>query len=83
MLTGPNLAREVALGHPAACVVALPDEDLARRVQELVHSRDVSHLQAAPTWWGARWAGATKNVMAIAAGVSDGLGLGEDDRGPS
>ena len=29
VLTGPNLAREVAAGHPAACVVALPDEDLA------------------------------------------------------
>ena len=39
VLTGPNLAREVALGHPAACVVALPDESLARRVQALVHSR--------------------------------------------
>ena len=39
VLTGPNLAREVAQGHPAACVVALADEELASRVQALVHTR--------------------------------------------
>ena len=46
VLTGPNLAREVAQGHPAACVVALPDEALARRVQGLVHRRPSAPTRA-------------------------------------
>ena len=79
VLTGPNLAREVALGHPAACVVALPDEDLARRVQELVHSRTFRAYRGTDVV-GCEVAGATKNVMAIAAGMSDGLGLGDNTR---
>jgi len=79
VLTGPNLAREVALGHPAACVVALPDEALARRVQELVHSRTFRAYRGTDVV-GCEVAGATKNVMAIAAGMSDGLGLGDNTR---
>ena len=79
VLTGPNLAREVALGHPAACVVALPDENLARRVQELVHSRTFRTYSGTDVV-GCEVAGATKNVMAIAAGMSDGLGLGDNTR---
>jgi glycerol-3-phosphate dehydrogenase (NAD(P)+) len=79
VLTGPNLAREVALGHPAACVVALPDEQLARRVQGLVHSRTFRVYRGTDVV-GCEVAGATKNVMAIAAGVSDGLGLGDNTR---
>jgi len=79
VLTGPNLAREVALGHPAACVVALPDETLARRVQELVHSRTFRAYRGTDVV-GCEMAGATKNVMAIAAGMSDGLGLGDNTR---
>jgi len=79
VLTGPNLAREVALGHPAACVVALPDEELARRVQELVHSRTFRAYRGTDVV-GCEVAGATKNVMAIAAGMSDGLGLGDNTR---
>ena len=79
VLTGPNLAREVALGHPAACVVAMPDEALARRVQALVHSRTFRVYRGTDVV-GCEIAGATKNVMAIAAGISDGLGLGDNTR---
>ncbi len=79
VLTGPNLAREVALGHPAACVVALSDEELARRVQLLVHTRTFRAYTGTDVV-GCEIAGATKNVMAIAAGMSDGLGLGENTR---
>ncbi len=79
VLTGPNLAREVALGHPAACVVALPDESLARRVQALVHSRTFRVYRGTDVV-GCEVAGATKNVLAIAAGISDGLGLGDNTR---
>jgi glycerol-3-phosphate dehydrogenase (NAD(P)+) len=79
VLTGPNLAREVAQGHPAACVVALPDESLARRVQDLVHTKTFRAYMGTDVV-GCEIAGATKNVMAIAAGISDGLGLGDNTR---
>src|SRR6516162_10989888 len=79
VLTGPNLALEVAAGHPAACVVALPDEDLACRVQNLVHTKTFRAYTGTDVV-GCEIAGATKNVMAIAAGISDGLGLGDNTR---
>jgi glycerol-3-phosphate dehydrogenase (NAD(P)+) len=79
VLTGPNLAREVAQGQPAASVVALPDEALARRVQDLVHTRTFRVYMGTDVV-GCEIAGATKNVMAIAAGICDGLGFGENTR---
>ncbi len=79
VLTGPNLAREVAEGHPAACVVALRDETLSRRVQGLVHTRTFRTYMGTDVV-GCEIAGATKNVMAIAAGIGDGLGLGDNTR---
>ncbi len=79
VLTGPNLAREVAAGHPAACVVAMPDEELACRVQNLVHTKTFRAYTGTDVV-GCEIAGATKNVMAIAAGISDGLGLGDNTR---
>jgi glycerol-3-phosphate dehydrogenase (NAD(P)+) len=69
VLTGPNLAREVAQGHPAACVVALSDEALAGRVQALVHTRTFR------TYMGTDVVGCE-----IAAGIGDGLGLGDNTR---
>jgi glycerol-3-phosphate dehydrogenase (NAD(P)+) len=79
VLTGPNLAREVAEGQPAASVVALPDEQLARRVQDLVHTRTFRVYMGTDVV-GCEIAGATKNVLAIAAGICDGLGFGENTR---
>jgi glycerol-3-phosphate dehydrogenase (NAD(P)+) len=79
VLTGPNLAAEVAQGHPAACVVSLPSEAMAERVQALVHTRTFRAYTGTDVV-GCEIAGATKNVMAIAAGISDGLGLGENTR---
>jgi glycerol-3-phosphate dehydrogenase (NAD(P)+) len=79
VLTGPNLAREVAEGQPAASVVALPDEALARRVQDLVHTRTFRVYMGTDVI-GCEIAGASKNVMAIAAGICDGLGFGENTR---
>src|SRR3984957_16983011 len=79
VLTGTNLAREVADGQPAASVVALPDEALARRVQNLVHTRTFRVYMGTDVV-GCEIAGATKNVMAIAAGICDGLGFGENTR---
>jgi glycerol-3-phosphate dehydrogenase (NAD(P)+) len=79
VLTGPNLAREVAEGQPAASVVALPDEKLAGRVQDLVHTRTFRVYMGTDVI-GCEIAGASKNVMAIAAGICDGLGFGENTR---
>jgi glycerol-3-phosphate dehydrogenase (NAD(P)+) len=79
VLTGPNLAAEVAAGQPAASVVALPDEALAREVQECLHTRRF-RVYTATDVTGCEIAGATKNVMAIAAGIADGLGFGDNTR---
>jgi glycerol-3-phosphate dehydrogenase (NAD(P)+) len=79
VLTGPNLAREIAEGQPAASVVALADEDLARRVQEALHT-ETFRVYTGTDVIGCEIAGAAKNVMAIAAGICDGLGFGENTR---
>ena len=79
VLTGPNLAHEVAAGQPAATVVASGDEALTRRVQELLHGARF-RVYTGTDVVGCEIAGASKNVIAIAAGVSDGLGFGENTR---
>ena len=78
-LSGPNLAREVAEGQPAATVVVAPDEDVARTVQEHLHCRTF-RVYTGTDVVGCEVAGAAKNVMAIAAGIADGLGFGENTR---
>jgi glycerol-3-phosphate dehydrogenase (NAD(P)+) len=78
-LSGPTFAREVALGRPTAAVVASPDEALARAVQQQLGSREF-RLYTNRDLVGVEVGGATKNVIAIATGLSDGLGLGENAR---
>lgn len=79
VLSGPNLAREVAEGQPAATVVALDDEELARRIQGHLHC-GTFRVYTGTDVVGCEIAGAAKNVMAIAAGICDGLGFGENTR---
>jgi glycerol-3-phosphate dehydrogenase (NAD(P)+) len=79
VLTGPNLAKEVLAGQSAAAVVAMPDEQVARTLQE-VFSRDVFKLYRSTDVVGAEIAGALKNVFAIAAGIAAGLGTGDNTR---
>ena len=79
VLTGPNLAREIMAGYAAASVIAIDDEMIARQLQRVFHSglfrvytnRDVA---------GCELGGALKNVIAIAAGMADGLGVGDNTR---
>jgi glycerol-3-phosphate dehydrogenase (NAD(P)+) len=76
VLTGPNHAEEVAAGQPTAAVVA-GDPGLGERVQTLLNS---SRFRV---YWnddlvGVELAAAAKNVVAVAAGMSDGLGLGDN-----
>lgn len=79
VLTGPNLAREIAEGQPAASVVALSDQHLAGLAQESLHG-PTYRVYTSSDVVGCEIAGAAKNVMAVAAGMSDGLGFGENTR---
>ena len=69
----------MAEGQPAASLVVLPDEPLARVVQECLHC-GTFRVYTGTDVVGCEIAGATKNVMAIAAGICDGLGFGENTR---
>ena len=74
-LSGPSIAPEVALRQPATVAIASADETLARRAQQLF-SRPYFRVYTNPDQVGVEVAGATKNVIAIAAGILDGLGAG-------
>lgn len=76
-LSGPTLALEVARGIPTAAVVASPDAQAAAAVQELFH-RPAFRVYTSPDILGVELGGALKNVIAIAAGVCDGLGFGDN-----
>jgi len=75
VLSGPNLATELARGLPAASVLASHDQALAQKLQQALSS-DRLRLYTNSDPVGTEVAGALKNVMAIAAGVCDGLELG-------
>jgi glycerol-3-phosphate dehydrogenase (NAD(P)+) len=76
-LSGPNLATELARGLPAASVIASTDRTLAQRLQAELRTPHL-RLYTNQDPLGTEVAGALKNVMAIAAGISDGLGLGSN-----
>jgi glycerol-3-phosphate dehydrogenase (NAD(P)+) len=79
VLSGPNLAAELAQGLPAASVVASADPLLARRLQrELTAPNLRLYTNSDPL--GTELAGALKNVMAVAAGLCDGIHLGANAR---
>ncbi len=75
VLAGPNLAREVAAGQPTATCVAFPDERRAEVVQQLLMG-DTLRVYTSDDVVGCEIGGAVKNVVAIAAGLADGLGYG-------
>lgn len=79
VLSGPTFAREVAEGRPTAAVVAARDPDVSRRLQRRLSSRGF-RLYTNGDVIGVELGGAVKNVMAIATGLADGLGLGENAR---
>lgn len=79
VMSGPNLASEIAAGKPAATTVASTDPAVAKRVQRLLQQstfRAYTSLDVV----GVEIAGALKNVIALACGISDGLGLGENTK---
>ncbi|HLE39037.1 MAG TPA: NAD(P)H-dependent glycerol-3-phosphate dehydrogenase [Acidimicrobiia bacterium] len=77
VLTGPNLAGEVAQGQPTAAVVAVRDPETAAALQRLLMG-PTFRVYTNPDVAGCESAGALKNVMAIAAGMAHGLGYGDN-----
>lgn len=78
-LTGPNLAREIIAGQAAATVLVMADETIARTLQKVISS-GLFRVYVNTDVVGGELAGALKNVMAIAAGIGDGLGAGDNTR---
>jgi glycerol-3-phosphate dehydrogenase (NAD(P)+) len=76
-LSGPTLALEVARGIPAAIVAAHPQAETAQQVQALF-GRPAFRVYTTQDVAGVELGGAIKNVVALAAGIGDGLGLGDN-----
>jgi glycerol-3-phosphate dehydrogenase (NAD(P)+) len=78
-LSGPSFAEEVARGLPTAVTLASRDADVARDAARALHSQ-AFRVYSGDDVVGVEVAGAVKNVMAIAAGICDGLGYGHNAR---
>jgi glycerol-3-phosphate dehydrogenase (NAD(P)+) len=78
-LTGPNIAREIMEGKAAAAVVATEDLAVAAAIQKVV-TRGVFRVYVNDDVVGCELGGALKNVIAIAAGIGEGLGVGDNTR---
>ncbi|NBU55421.1 MAG: NAD(P)H-dependent glycerol-3-phosphate dehydrogenase [Acidimicrobiia bacterium] len=79
VLTGPNLAKEIMAGQPAAAVVAIDDSTIAQELQK-VFSRPALRVYTNPDVVGSEIAGVAKNVIAIASGMAAGMGFGDNTR---
>jgi glycerol-3-phosphate dehydrogenase (NAD(P)+) len=79
VLTGPNLAREIMAGDAAASVLAMDDDTIVRRLKELFRS-GLFRVYTNTDVIGCELGGVLKNVVAIAAGMGDGLGAGDNTR---
>lgn len=79
VLTGPNLAREVAAGQPTASVVAVTDSVVGEELQRVFFAPTL-RVYTNPDVIGCEMAGALKNVIAIGAGIADGLGYGDNTK---
>ncbi|HSD50203.1 MAG TPA: NAD(P)H-dependent glycerol-3-phosphate dehydrogenase [Candidatus Methylomirabilis sp.] len=79
VISGPSFAREVVAGHPTAIVASAKSAEVAQAIQQAVSAKTL-RVYASTDPLGVELAGAVKNVIAIAAGVVDGLGLGLNAR---
>lgn len=79
VLTGPNLASEIASGHPTASVIGMTDESTSVALQQVFMGPSF-RVYTNDDVVGCELGGALKNVMAIASGISDGLGFGDNTR---
>ena len=79
VVSGPNLAKEIAAGQPAATVVACPDPEVADRLQDACRTsyfRPYTNTDVI----GSELGGAVKNVIALATGMAEGMGFGDNTK---
>lgn len=79
VLTGPNLAREIMAGQAAASVIAMVDDTIAEALQK-IFSTGLFRVYTNEDVIGCELGGALKNIVAIAAGMGDGMGAGDNTR---
>ncbi|MCX7619722.1 MAG: NAD(P)H-dependent glycerol-3-phosphate dehydrogenase [Acidimicrobiales bacterium] len=79
VLTGPNLAKEILAGDAAASVIAMSDLTVATELQR-IFATNLFRVYTNPDVIGCELGGALKNVIAIASGMADGLGTGDNTR---
>ncbi|MFW7526495.1 NAD(P)H-dependent glycerol-3-phosphate dehydrogenase [Vibrio ostreicida] len=80
VLSGPTFAKELAKGMPTAISVASPDTNFVTDLQEKIHCSKTFRVYANSDFIGMQLGGAVKNVIAIGAGMSDGIGFGANAR---
>ena len=79
VVSGPNLAKEIVQRQPAATVIACPEESAADRVAAAV-ATSYFRPYTSPDLVGAEVGGAVKNVIALAVGMAEGMGLGDNTK---
>jgi glycerol-3-phosphate dehydrogenase (NAD(P)+) len=79
VVSGPNLAMEIVRRQPAASVVACTDEDVAKRLQAACHTGYFRPYTSGDVV-GCELGGAVKNVIGLAVGIADGMGLGDNTK---
>ena len=79
VLTGPNLAKEIHFGNAAAAVIAMVDQSISSRLQD-VFSSGLFRVYTNTDVIGCELAGALKNIIAIASGMGDGANAGDNTK---
>ncbi|EJF74478.1 NAD(P)H-dependent glycerol-3-phosphate dehydrogenase [Bartonella alsatica] len=80
VFSGPTFAKELAIGLPTAITVAASEAEFAEELQKLFHCDKNFRVYKNPDMIGVQLGGAVKNVIAIGAGISDGMGFGANAR---
>ncbi|MDU4093032.1 MAG: NAD(P)H-dependent glycerol-3-phosphate dehydrogenase [Pantoea sp.] len=80
VISGPTFAKELAAGLPTAIALAATDPQFADDLQQLLHCGKSFRVYNNPDFIGVQLGGAVKNVIAIGAGISDGIGFGANAR---
>ena len=80
VISGPTFAKELAAGMPTAISLASTDDTFADDLQQLLHCGKSFRVYSNPDFIGVQLGGAVKNVIAIGAGMSDGIGFGANAR---
>jgi len=80
VISGPTFAKELAAGLPTAISLASTDQTFADDLQQLLHCGKSFRVYSNPDFIGVQLGGAVKNVIAIGAGMSDGIGFGANAR---